>query len=93
MLVKDLEMGETTLLYGWTQCNHKGPCKQEAGGSEGEKAKVRMMEAVRETGRCCANGFKMEDGARSQEMQAASEARKRQKNGCSPGASRRNAAL
>lgn len=22
------------------------------------------MEAVRETGRCCANGFKMEDGAR-----------------------------
>lgn len=73
-VIKDLEMGR---LFGWAQCDHKGPCKSEAEGSE-------PMRRVR---RCSTVGFEEGWWDHCQETQAASGSES------SSGRSRRDAAL
>ena len=42
-----LRWGDHPGLSGWFQCNHKGPCKRETGGTESEREDVRMEAEVR----------------------------------------------
>lgn len=56
--LKILRGGNDPGLHGWTQCNHKSPCKKETDGLES----LRRWTEVREEKSCQVAGFEVEKG-------------------------------